>query len=105
MTKLLSDRAQVEISKKVQDILRHLIIGNWQSEPDKQHQNPAERHYQDVKKMSNHLLDWSGAPSSLWLLALMHVCLITNLSAHASLGYAIPLQVLDGVTPDISPLL
>ena len=35
----------------------------------------------------------------------MHVCLITNLSAHASPGYAIPLQVLDGVTPDISPLL
>jgi hypothetical protein len=35
----------------------------------------------------------------------MHVCLITNLAAHASLEYAIPLQVLDGVTPDISPLL
>ena len=55
--------------------------------------------------MSNRLLDWSGASSLLWLLALMHVCLITNLSAHASLGYAIPIQVLDGCTPDISPLL
>ena len=48
MTKLISDRAQVEISKKVNDILRHLIIGDWQSEPHKQHQNPAKRHYQDV---------------------------------------------------------
>ena len=105
MTKLISDRAQVEISQKVQDILRHLIIGDWQSEPHQQHQNFAERRYQDVKRMANRLLDWSGTPPSLWLLALMYVCYITNLSANASLGYAVPLQVLDGVTPDISPIL
>ena len=55
--------------------------------------------------MTNRLLDWAGAPSSLWLLALMHVCFITNLAANASIGYAIPLQVLDGVTPDISSIL
>ena len=35
----------------------------------------------------------------------MHVCLITNLAANESLNYAIPLQVLDGATPDISPIL
>ena len=39
MTKLISDRAQVEISNKVQDILRNLMIGDWQSEPHQQHQN------------------------------------------------------------------
>jgi len=33
--KLISDRAQVEISKKVQDILCTLFIGSWQSEPIK----------------------------------------------------------------------
>ena len=33
MTKLISDRAQVEISNKVQDILRNLMISDWQSEP------------------------------------------------------------------------
>ena len=65
MTKLISDRAQVEISQKVQDILRHLIIGDWQSEPHQQHQNFAEWCYQDVKRMANQLLDWSGAPPSL----------------------------------------
>jgi hypothetical protein len=43
MTKLISDHAQVEISKKVEDILRHYIIGDWQSEPHYQHQNPTER--------------------------------------------------------------
>ena len=105
MDKLITDRAQSEISNKVKDILRHLVIGDWQSEAHHQHQNAAERRYQDIKKMTNRLLDWSGAPASLWLLALMHVCYITNHTANASIGYAIPLQVLEGSTPDISPLL
>ena len=105
MDKLISDRAQVETSNRVKDILRNYIIGDWQSEPYQQHQNPAERHYQDVKRMANTLLDRTGAPPSLWLLALMHVCFILNLSATASLGYAVPLTVLTGVMPDISALL
>ena len=33
MTKLISDRAQVEISKKVQDIFQNYIIQDWQSKP------------------------------------------------------------------------
>jgi len=41
-TKLVSDCAQVEINEKVQGILHTLFIGNWQSEPHQQHQNPAE---------------------------------------------------------------
>jgi hypothetical protein len=41
-TKLISDRAQVEISNKVKDILRALCISDWQSEPHQRHQNPAE---------------------------------------------------------------
>ena len=43
MDKLLSDRAQVEISNKVKDLLRNLVIDDWQSEPYHEHQNPAER--------------------------------------------------------------
>ena len=42
-TKLISDSAQVEISNKVQDILRYLFIEDWQSEAYHQHQNPAEK--------------------------------------------------------------
>ena len=45
MTKLISDRAQVEISNKVQDILRNFMIADWQSTPHQKHQNPAERYY------------------------------------------------------------
>ena len=49
MDKLISDRVQVEISNKVLDILRALFISDWQSKPYYQHQNPAERRYQDIK--------------------------------------------------------
>ena len=43
MDKLISDRAQVEISNRVHDILRANCIDDWQSEPHHQHQNHAER--------------------------------------------------------------
>jgi hypothetical protein len=43
MDKVISDSAQAEISKKVQDILRHLFIDDWQSEPLFKNQNGAER--------------------------------------------------------------
>ena len=62
MDKLVSDRAQVEISDKVRDVLRHLCIKGWQSEPHYQHQNAAERRYQDVKRNTNSVLNTTGAP-------------------------------------------
>src|SRR6478609_2890816 len=105
MSKLISDRAQVEISNKVQDILRNYIIQDWQSEPHQQHQNAAERHYQDAKRLANTLLDRTGAPPSLWFLALTYVCLILYHTANASIGNAIPMQVLTRSTPDISTIL
>src|SRR5574339_96692 len=91
MSKLISDRAQVEISNKVHDILRNYIIKDWQSEPHQQHQNAAERRYQDVKRIANTLLDCTGAPPSLWFLALTYVCMILNHTANASIGHAIPM--------------
>jgi hypothetical protein len=72
-SKLVSDRAQVEISGRVKHILRSLIIGDWQSEPHQQHQNPDERKYQDVKRMANTIMDRTGLPPQTWLLALMYV--------------------------------
>ena len=42
-TRLISDSAQVEISSRVKDILRYLMIGSWNSEPHQQHQNPVEK--------------------------------------------------------------
>jgi hypothetical protein len=48
-TKLISDRAQVEISERVKQVLRPLHVSTWQSELHQQHQNPAECQYQNIK--------------------------------------------------------
>ena len=78
MSKLISHCAQVELSKRVLDVIRSLCISSWQSEPHQQHQNPAERRFQTVKKMTNTLLDRSGSPASTWLLAMTYVCFLLN---------------------------
>ena len=105
MEKLISDRAQVEISNKVLDILRNYIIDDWQSEPYHEHQNPAERRYQTIKTYTNKLLDRTGAPAFTWLLALMYICYLFNHLACETLEWQTPLFVLTGVTTDISALL
>ena len=102
--KLISDRAQVENSEKVQYILCTLFIGSWQSEPHQQHQNPAERRFQTVKTAANTILDRTGAPASTWLLCLLYVCFLLNHTYCASIN-CVPLQRATGSTVDISPLL
>ena len=47
----------------------------------------------------------TGAPAHCWLLALQYVCYILNHMSTASLSGHVPLQVLYGVTPDISVML
>ena len=104
MNRLVSDSAEVEISVKVKDILRTLIIDSWQSEPYYQHQNPAERRFQTVKTTTNTVLNRTGAPPSVGLLCLLYVIFVLNHTFCSSIN-AIPLQCLHGSTPDISPLL
>jgi hypothetical protein len=70
MNKLISDSARVEISKRIIDVLRYYNIDSWQSEPYFQHQNFAERQWQDVKRLTLHVLHTSGAPEYTWLFAL-----------------------------------
>ena len=104
-TKLISDRAQVQISNKVKDILCYYMIGDWQSEPHHQNQNPTEHSYQNIKCMANILLDRTGAPASYWLLAMQLSCFIHNHVTLECLGWITPIAALTGITPDISPLL
>jgi transposase InsO family protein len=77
-TKLISDSARVKSSKEVHGILRTYGISSWQSEPHQQHQNPAERRYQTVKRLCNTILDQTGAPAYCWLLCFMYVCFVLN---------------------------
>ncbi len=102
-SKLISDRAQVEISNKVQDILRTLWISSWQSEPHRQWQNPCERFIQTLKQFTNRVMDRTGTPDYLWLACLKYCCMLLNHTATASLNWEVPLTVLTGSTPDISP--
>ena len=72
-TRLLSDRAQVEVSKAVENVLRTFCIDSWQSEPHQQQQNPAERRFQTIKNTTNRILDRTGAPAYTWLLCIQYV--------------------------------
>jgi hypothetical protein len=79
MSKLISDRAQAQV-KRALDNLRNHVIDDWQSEPYHEHQNPAERRYQTVKHYTNGILDKSDAPSKAWLLALLYAVYVKSLS-------------------------
>jgi hypothetical protein len=103
-TKLISDRAQVEISEHVKQVLRPLHISTWQSEPHQQHQNPAKRQYQNIKRLCNTILDHSGAPAYKWLLCLIYVCFLLNKTWCEEID-DIPIRMSTGSTNDISPLL
>ena len=105
LTKLISDFAQVEISKKVQNILRYLFIDDWQSEPYHQHQNSAKRKIQDIKRLANRLLDRTGNFPELWLLAMQYAAYVLNHILNPQFDHNIPLQVLTSVTQNISALL
>ena len=105
MKRLISDQAKAELSARVLDVLRTLVIGDWQSESKQQRQNFAERGWKDTKSMVNNLLNLSGAPAELWLLALEYVCFLQNHVAYKSLGWRTPTEWLLGYTPDISVLL
>ena len=105
MDKLIGDSTKSEISHKVQDILRAYNISDWQSEPHHQNQNPAEWRYRTIKAWTNTNMNRTGAPAYYWLLTLQYVCYILNHISTGSLAGQVPLQVLYGVTPDISIIL
>ena len=87
MDRIVTDGGEALISKKVFNILRHLCIKNWHNEPYYQHQNPAERRYNDVKRNLHRVLNSSRAPASYWLLCLNYVIYIMNRMALESLQW------------------
>jgi hypothetical protein len=55
--RLLSDMAKSEMSTRILDLLRYYVVGSWYSAPYHQHQNPAERRYEQVKRVTNNIMD------------------------------------------------
>jgi len=106
MDRLISDNARAQLSEQVKDILRSTFcIKDWHSEPHVGNQNFAERAWRDTKTRTNNLLNMSGAPPEIWLLATQYICTIQNHTAVQSLNNRTPIEWLLGYTPDITVLL
>ena len=85
--------------------LRSLFIKHYESEPYHQHQNKAAQHYGVVKKYINTLMNLTRAPVHCWLLCLVYVWSLLNVTVSPVLGHLTPIQVLTGHVPDISHFL
>ena len=105
MDTLISDGGKYEISKRVTDLLRSLIIQDYQSEPYHQHQNKAENRFGLAKRYTNTVMNTSGCPACCWLLCLQYICVVLNHLASPTLQGTCPVQALEGTTPNISFLL
>ena len=105
MDAIITDGGKYEISKKVVDLLRSLFIRQYESEPYHQRQNKAEQWYGVVKRYINTLMNLTGAPAHCWLLCLVYVCSLLNVTASPALNGITPLQVFTGQVPDISHFL
>jgi hypothetical protein len=62
---LFSDNAKSQIGKAVREILHIYAIKDFQCEQHHQHQNFAECHIQELKKISSTHLDRTGSSPSL----------------------------------------
>ena len=102
---LLSDNAQEQTSRTVKRILREYGIMAMYTEPHHPNQNPAERRIQDVKKMSNVIMDRTDSPADLWYLSVEYSAYLLNHLANETLDWKTPIEVATGETPDISNLL
>ncbi len=81
---------------------RKYIMHFHHSEADRQHQNPAERYIQEVKKRAEKLLSVFGGHECLEYLMCNHIPDAMNIVAEKSFNWKIPLAQLTGQTPDIS---
>jgi hypothetical protein len=103
MQGLVSDCSKEQTSIEVDDILRLYCIKDRQSEPYFQHQNPAERKIQDVKRVTNNILDRLGIPDEYWLLTVLFVCGLFNVLSNRH--GEIPLEMITNQMVDISGYL
>jgi hypothetical protein len=100
---LFSDNAKSELSRAVKDILRMYCIKDAQSEPGYQNQNYAERRIQDVKRITNSVMDRVSCPSGYWLLCTLFVIGLLNVLANQN--GEIPHSIVTGQVTDVSPYL
>jgi hypothetical protein len=94
-----------EMSQRVEDIHRDLIITEQWTEPHSPWQNPAELN--GVKFLKSHaqvLLDRIGAPDNPWFLPQDYLSHVHNLSANRQVNWKIPEQVSWGGVQQTYPI-
>jgi hypothetical protein len=94
---LRRDNAKSEMSWRVHQIHRDLVIADQWTEPHSPWQNPAELN--GVKYLKSHaqvLLNRTGVPDSMCFLAQDYLAHIHNLSANRQINWKIPEQVSRG---------
>ena len=102
---LLSDNAKAETSQHVKRILCEYNVTAKYTEPYHPNQSLADQRIQDVKNMSNIIIDRTNTPIFLWFLSLQYVVYLLNHLAVKSFHWWTPIEVSTGNTPDISNLL
>jgi hypothetical protein len=100
---LMSDQAKAELHGRSKDLLRMYEIDDRQSEAEYQHQNPAERKIQDVKKTMNSIMDRTGCPSRWWLLAGLFTISLMNVLPNSN--GLIPDSVVTAQQTDVSKFM
>ena len=103
MKGLRSDHAKAETSSIMKDIFRHYMINNNQSEPHYQHQNPAKQWIQDVKQMTNFIMDHISCHTKYWVICMLFVAGLLNVLANSK--GTIPKTVVTGKQTNISAYL
>ena len=104
--KLYADAARVYQGNCFVQYLRDLYIGFWSAESKHQNQNPVERRYETVKRMTNRLMERRGAPAIAWFFAMSLVCYTLSHAFDLTLpGKKSPMMYISNAHYDISPLL
>ena len=100
---LISDNAKSETSNAIQNIFRLYAIKDRQSEPHYEHQNPVERGIQDLKRITNNIMDRVGCPAGYWLLCTLFVASLLN---HlVNVNGVVPKSVITNQVTDVSAFL
>jgi hypothetical protein len=101
---LRRDNSKSEMSPRVCQIHKDLVIGDQWTEPHSPWQNHAEQN--GVKYLISHaqvLLNRTGASDTMWFLAQDYLAHTHNLSANRQINWKIPEQVSRG-GHQISPI-
>ena len=84
--KCISNNACAATSQKVKDTLCMYCIKSHSSEPHHQHKNYTKYYIKHIKDVMNLKLTFTSAPNNLWLLCLMYVVYILNITINCSIG-------------------